>query len=164
MLIGKVLHTDGCSCCGEAETEEDGENCFFSARFNMFGLTEAKIIPLLPQGTDGYDQTRYITDQQPGVRSVCATMARVLPPPSARATESELFLLCNIGQRHLFNCHHPHTWGILTSHSFFCSSSSSCNLLFISSVVLFVFSHSIYFLTDTLPYHVSLSYIDISLL
>ena len=78
---------------------------------------------------------------------------------SARATESELHLLLNIGQRHLF--HRPPTCficrGFIRSFLKFCSSSyvlpSSFNL------IAFCFTHSIYFLADTI-----LCYINISLL
>ena len=40
MLTGTAFPTDGCSHCGEEETEEQ----VFTARVSMFGLTEAKII------------------------------------------------------------------------------------------------------------------------
>ena len=103
------------------------------------------------QGTGGPCQTRYT-----------AVPVRY---NGASVTGSELHLLFNIGQRHLFNRPPPTCFisqGFIMSYFFFCS----CSYVLPSSLNFIVscFTHSIYFLADTLPYRASLSYTNSSLL
>ena len=100
------------------------------------------------------------------VPSVFTIMDRV-SHLSDRATESELHLLLNICQRHLFHWP-PHLFYLKRFYNevffSFVLLLTSYHFLLISSVVVFSLTHSIYFLADTLPYRVSLNYSYISLL